>query len=277
LLTNVRKNGTEALKVYTAHSALDLIATAREEVYERGEPVVMATVVRAVGSNPQQVGARMLRFLNGEIMGTVGGGRIEARILEESDALLSSEDSQKYCSYNLQKDLGMTCGGVMDVFLEKILPAPHVVIFGGGHVSAPTAELAVKSGFRVTVVEPREDWGTHERFPNVHELSNLSFDDFLADFTPQSHHFLVLVSKGHSTDLGVLQKVIHGPQTFTGMIGSKQKAWSVWKKLREAGISEELWNKVVCPIGLPIGGQHPSEIAVSIVAQLIQVRYEDIK
>ncbi|TNE50563.1 MAG: xanthine dehydrogenase accessory protein XdhC [Deltaproteobacteria bacterium] len=256
--------------IVTSQVALDMMVEARNEVFQSEQPVIMVTVVRAVGSNPQQVGARLLLFSNDEIRGTVGGGRIESHVLRDAKLMLEEDEPHKLLSYNLQ-EIGMTCGGVMDFFLERIDPAPHLILFGGGHVSQPTAALAAEVGFRVTVIDDRLEWGNPERFPQATVL-NQPFPTFLETFTPQPNHYLVMVSQGHAHDKVILEHVIAGPQRYTGVIGSKQKAHKLWKELRAAGIQEELWQQVHCPMGLPIGGRTPSEIAVSIVGQLIEVR-----
>lgn len=257
-------------RILTSQSALDCMAEAREEVYLREEPVVLITVVKTVGSNPQHVGARMLLFADGDWRGTIGGGKIEARVLQDAQQLLASGGSPQLLHYNLQ-DIGMTCGGTMDFFLERIDPAPHLILFGGGHIAQPTAWFATQAGFRVSVVEERQEWANPERFPHA-TIHNLPFLSFLQDFQPHPNHYLVMVSQGHSHDKIILERVIAGPQRYTGVIGSQQKAHKLWKELRASGITEEQWATVRCPIGIPIGGQSPPEIAVSIVAQLIQCR-----
>ena len=257
----------------TASHPIELLYSLRDEIDKREEPVILATVVKEVGSNPQKVGARMVLFQDGSIRGTVGGGRIESHIIKDGLDMFSPDaETHQLLEYNLQ-EIGMTCGGLMVVFLERIDVAPHVVLFGGGHVSAPTAKLAAEVGFKVTVVDERTEWANKERFPSA-TIINESFPNFLKTFTPRAHHYLVLVSQGHAHDQKILEQVMGGPQRFTGMIGSKKKAWSMWKHFRKLGIAEDIWNQVHCPIGIPLGESQPAEIAVSIVAQLIQVRYQ---
>ncbi len=258
---------------YTSQAALDVMAEVRDEVYQQEKPLILITVVRAAGSNPQQVGARMLVLSNGELRGTVGGGRIESHLIRDAQALLQSGEPHRLLSYNLQA-IGMTCGGVMDFFLEHIAPAPHLILFGAGHISQPTALFAAQAGFRVTVVDERPEWSTSDRFPRA-TIVQEPFPHFLETFTPQPNHFLVMVSQGHAHDKLILEHVIHGQQQYTGVIGSKQKAIKLWKELKAAGISEKQWARVHCPMGLPIGGHTPPEIAISIVAQLIQTRRQN--
>lgn len=255
---------------HTTQPALDQLFEAREHVYRTDRSIMLVTVVEAIGSNPQAVGARLIVSEKGIVTGTVGGGRIEAHVLSEAKKFLQSEQMHALMAYNLQ-DLGMTCGGKMSFFYERIDPAPHLHLFGAGHIAAPTAALAAQTGFRVTVIDAREDWNTAQRFPNVTRILQ-SFPEFLASYTPQENHYLVMVSQGHAHDKVILQHVIGQNQAYTGVIGSQQKAYKLKKELLASGCSEEQWEQVHCPLGLPIGGDMPEEIAVSIVAQLIQTR-----
>jgi len=262
------------MPAYTAQPALDALLEARDAVYRSDGPVVLATVVEAVGSNPQYVGARMLLLPNGSLRGTVGGGKIEARIVEDAKAMLASEESAQLVTHNLQA-IGMTCGGKMSFFLERIEPAPRLMLFGGGHIAKPTAALAATTGFRVTVIDERTDWANPERFPTA-EIINQPFPTFLESYAPEPHHFLVMVSQGHAHDKEILRHVLDGPQRYTGVIGSKLKANKLKKEIKAMGFSDELWDKVQCPMGIRIGSRTAEEIAVSIVAQLVQVRYADV-
>lgn len=259
------------MSIRTSQPALDTLVIARDEVSRLDESIVMVTVVEAIGSNPQVVGARMLCLPDGSIRGTVGGGKIEAHIKKEANALLASLQTHKLQSVNLQ-EIGMTCGGKMTFFLEQLAPAPHLLIFGGGHIAAPTARLAAQTGFRVTVIDERTEWANPNRFPEA-TVVNEPFPSFLASYTPQAHHYLVMVSQGHAYDKIVLSHVLGGAQAYTGAIGSKQKAHKLKKELLQEGCTEAQWNTVHCPMGLPIGGDTAEEIAVSIVAQLIQTRH----
>lgn len=260
------------MSTYTSERALDIIALARDKVMERAEPVVLVTVVRAKGSSPQRPGARLLLFPNGETEGTVGGGLIESIVLKDARKILEEDGNTGLYSYNLL-DIGMTCGGSMDFFLERIDPSPHLVIFGGGHVAKPTASLASQMGFRVTVVDERVEWASKARFPNV-TIFNQTFDDFIDELQPHSNHYFVVMTQGHALDEVVLVRIIGGAQRYTGVIGSRRKAIEMGKSLQSKGITKEQWEEIHCPIGLPIGGDTPEEIAMSIVSQLVQVRNE---
>ena len=124
------------------------------------------------------------------------------------------------------------------------------------------------------MIDERKEWANRERFPNA-EIYNLPFEKFLENWQPKPNHYLILVTKGHSFDSEILKRVLTGQQRYLGVIGSKSKAHKLKKELLKEGFTEEDWKRVHCPIGIPIGGDNPEEIAVSIVAQLIQVRYSE--
>ena len=254
----------------TSNSALELLQNVREWIQKQPQPLMLVTVIETVGSNPQQVGARVL-VREKEFRGTVGGGKIEAAVLRDARQMLEEGILHEVRRYNLQ-DLGMTCGGRMDFFFERIEPAPRVWLFGGGHIAAPTAELLNKAGFRVTVIEERAEWAGSERFPDV-EVVCEPYEAFVERETPADGDFVLLVTQGHSRDLVVLERWGTTPVAFFGMIGSRQKAHRARKAMLAKGMSAEEWDRIHCPVGLPLGGQHPQEIAVSIVAQMIQTRY----
>jgi len=260
------------MNVKTTNSALDRIVEACDEVEKREEALIMGTVIRAIGSNPQHVGARILIFQNGDIRGTVGGGKVEAEVINDAQKMLEEGKDFHISKYNLLQ-IGMTCGGAMEIFLERIDISPQLILFGGGHVAAPTADFATKVGFNVTVVDERTDWANKERFPSS-TIINQPFSEFLETFIPQKHHYLLLLSSGHKHDQEILEKIIAGPQRYTGMIGSRRKAKTMHDELKKKGFSEEQWEQIHCPVGIPLGENHPSEIAISIVAELIQVRYQ---
>ncbi len=249
----------------------DFFSHLRSLFLEREETVVLVTVVESKGSTPQITGARMAVFPDGEILGTVGGGRIEARILDEVEEFFQSNKKSRLINLKL-REVGMSCGGVMSFFIEKVEPPPHAVIFGAGHVAQPTAYLAYLAGFRVTVVDPRPEWANSTRFPHA-EVVNSPYVDFLESWTPREHHYILSITQGHAYDLEILKRVIRGKQRYLGVIGSKRKAVQLKKDLLAAGFDESDWERVRCPIGLPIGGSHPNEIAVSIAAQLIETRH----
>lgn len=152
---------------------------------------------------------------------------------------------------------------------------PTLVIAGAGHVGQALARLAVDVGFHVVVIDDRGDWAARERFPDGVELELGDIAETLRNYSLDGGCYVVIVTRGHKHDHQALKAVIDRPAGYIGMIGSKRKSTTILKALRDAGVSQELIDRVHTPIGLPIGAVTVSEIAVSIAAELIQVRREN--
>ena len=169
-------------------------------------------------------------------------------------------------------DPGMELPTVRDgVLIEKITTPPHLVLCGAGHVSVSTAKIAKMVGFYVTVIDEREDFASRERFPEADEIVHMPFADALSLINDPNTYY-VIVTRGHKDDNLCLKTILNKPYTYCGMIGSRSKIQVVFDDLRAKGYSDEQLKTVHSPIGLPIGANTPEEIAVCIVAEMIQVK-----
>lgn len=236
-----------------------------------GEPFVLVTVVAVEGSAPRGTGTRMAVRADGSLVGTIGGGRLEERVREESRALLGSADPVRM-ELRLGPDLGMCCGGVVDVLLEPQLGATRLFVYGGGHVARPLAEFATRVGFSVTVNDDRPDFATQERFPSAIALSCDDHRDHARDLHTRPGDFVVVVTHDHRADEAILSEFVERDLAYLGVIGSLSKVRKFRLRLRAAGVSDEALDRVHAPVGLDIGAETPEEIAVAVVAELIQVR-----
>lgn len=238
-------------------------------------PYVRVTVVDALGSTPADAGARMLVTRDGLHCGSVGGGRIEARAIDEARRLLEPNAPRtRFFDWNLKRDIGMTCGGAMKLFFEREGSAEwSVVVFGAGHVAQALVRLLLTLPCHVTCVDPRREW--LDRLPRSRSLTLLELEE-PAGFVGQvpDDGFVVCMTRGHATDRPILESLLRRepPLPFVGVIGSDSKSAVLKRELRERGISDERLARIVCPLGLPLGSNHPGEIAVSIAAQLLQER-----
>lgn len=157
------------------------------------------------------------------------------------------------------------------VLIERITTPPHLVLCGAGHVSVSTAKIAKLVGFRVTVIDERTDFANRERFPEADDILNVPFADALNTISDPNTYY-VIVTRGHRDDNLCLKTILDKPYTYCGMIGSRSKIKVVFDDLRSQGYPEEKLETVHSPIGLPIGANTPEEIAVCIVAEMIQVK-----
>lgn len=245
-----------------------------QELLEGGRSFVVVTLVGIRGSAPQILGAKAIVAESGIESGTVGGGKIEAACIEHAQKMLSSDGpSTDFVTWNLQTDIGMTCGGEVQLFFElHAMNAWPIAVFGAGHVAQALVRLLLKLNCQVTCVDPRQEW--LDRLPVDPKLST-QWSESPRDCVAQlpSNTFFVLMSKGHATDLPVLLEVLTTRTApFVGVIGSSQKASVLRRDLQKNDVLPELIESFYCPIGLPIGNNTPEEIAVSIAAQLIQKR-----
>ena len=243
---------------------------------ETGLDAIVVTVAAARGSVPGEAGAKMVVTREGRLSGTVGGGRIEARALAEATELLDlTNEPTRLVTWNLQRDIGMTCGGEMTLLFERAAATPpwHIVLFGAGHVVQALIPVLLPLSCRIDVIDTRADWLEQLPFSRnlaTHHTEN--FEDGVRLVTAGS--FVLSITKGHASDVPVLKEVLtrYPGIPFLGVIGSASKRAALLRDLRDVGITNELLEKIICPLGLPIGGNDPHEIAISIAAQLLERR-----
>ncbi len=230
----------------------------------------LATVVRASGSTPQQVGARLLLRPDGTAVGTVGGGAIEHAILEELRGCLL-DGRPRMVEKDLMRDLGMCCGGRMEVLVEPVEGRPRLIVFGAGHVAKPTAALAQTIGFRVIVVDDREELNTEERFLGCERVVSEP-TEVDRQIAPSERDFLLVVTHDHRIDEETLDTYARLPHAYLGVIGSRRKIYRILSRISKKRGLPSL-EKVYAPVGLDIGAVTPEEIAVSICAELVALRH----
>lgn len=246
------------------------VTEAMLRVLESGRRAALATVVRSSGSTPQQPGARLLMLPDGATVGTVGGGAIEQAVREALNHCLI-DGRRELAVYDLGRDLGMCCGGRMEVFVEPIEATARLVVFGAGHVAKPTAALAQTLGFRVTVVDDREELNTEERFKGCERVL-AEPAEAAAGLAPSAADFLLIVTYDHRLDEEALDVFARLPHRYIGLIGSRRKIYRILQRIYARRGLPPL-ERVYAPVGLDLGAVSPEEIAVSIAAELIALRH----
>ena len=333
---------------------------------EKGHKIVLATIVRQQGSTPRQAGTRCLVLADGTIVGTIGGGLLEFKVIEKAGEVLQAGKSALLEFRLSGQDVSRTdmiCGGRADVYLEPLFPemketaalfrevaatiedhatgvlltrisagtpandssgrifikadgtvpesssewaalrgmprrflelkgprtfeddftqpvvfaepiAPddRLYIFGAGHVSTFLAPLAQSAGFGVWVLDDREEFANRQRFPSIEKVLAIPFAEAFAQIRVTPAASIAILTRGHAFDLQILREALGTEAGYIGMIGSHKKRDLIYGTLRKEGVSQERLDQVYSPIGLPIGAQTPEQIAVSIVAELIQVK-----
>jgi xanthine dehydrogenase accessory factor len=251
-----------------------------ENLQHEGIPFCVATIVDARGSIPQIVGARAIFTKKGLAHGTVGGGTLESMCQKKAIELLEGNQAVRthFKRYNLQQDLGMTCGGELALYFEVHRQdlAWNIVIFGAGHVAQTLCRFLVELDCRVVCVDTRAEW--LERLPRNDKLEACrvgNYCDGIDRIVPGAD--VILMTMGHGSDLPILKAIEKRkmPTTHLGVIGSDAKSGIVRRQLVEAGLPREFIDRIICPLGDKLGNNTPAEIAVGIVSQLLRLRNVD--
>lgn len=257
-----------------AHGYIERLA----ELAASGAPFASVTLVDVVGSTPADVGYKMLVTAAGLDFGTVGGGRVEAKAIAEAQRLLSepggSSPRPLLLEWNLQRDVGMTCGGGVKLYFELYNHDQwQIVLFGAGHVAAAVIHCLLPLPCRITCIDSRPEWLA--KLPDHPRLSKVCTEDAPAEVVSlPARAFVLCMTMGHRTDRPILEEILRQGRRFPylGVIGSAAKRSVLKRELVAAGFSAEQADSFRCPIGLPIGTNLPGEIAISVVAQLLEVR-----
>src|SRR6516164_5448791 len=245
------------------------------ELRRQGRRGAVATITTVRGSIPSFQTAKMLVRDDGSIAGTVGGGCVEAEVWQAAREVMEDEKPRSL-TFNLNNnpkyDTGLVCGGTLEIFVEPILPAATLYIFGAGHVAWSLYKVARLAGFDVVVTDDRESYANRERFPDARDVYADEYERVTAQLAPNESSYIVIVTRGHRDDMRVLRWAAETPARYIGMIGSQRKTIAIYKELEKDGVAAEKLARVYAPVGIDIGAITPEEIAVSIVAELIAQR-----
>ncbi len=212
----------------------------------------------------------MLVYQDGSSVGTIGGGEVEHRVVAAAQKAIETGHAERF-KVHLTRDLGMCCGGLMEIYIEPLQIRVPFVIFGAGHIAAATVPLLTALDFDVTVVDERDELATTARFPGctLHIGDPRAFAEALPE--NDAAHWLI-VTHDHKLDQDLGEALLPKACAWIGMIGSRAKIAKFFIRYRAAGLDERLFLKLSAPVGLDIGAETPAEIAVAIAAELIRVR-----
>src|SRR5271156_6627620 len=240
-----------------------------------GQKSALATIVQVNGSIPSYESAKLLVREDGSMLGTIGGGCVEAEVWNAARDVIETE-KPRHLTFSLGQDAaydnGLICGGQLNIFVEPVTPQPRAYIFGGGHVSKSISKIANLAGFSTVVVDDREAFANAERFPEADATYADEYESVFPKLSVTSSSYLIIVTRGHRDDMRVLRWAVSTPARYIAMIGSKRKVIGVVKELEKEGIPRGAFERAFAPMGLDIGAITPEEIAVSIVAEMIAMR-----
>ena len=253
------------------------------------EPFVLCTVTATARSAPRNAGAKMLVAPDGSIAGTVGGGPLEAVVIHEAKRLLASSEPSREVRYALTttgdaaepippgtaigEELGMKCGGEVSVFLDVVRPSPRMLLYGAGHVGERVASLAGEIGLATVVVDDRKEFAQAARFPKAEVRCEDLTANPLGGLAPGPGDFVVILTRCHALDEGVLEAALETQARYVGLIGSRRKIAVILRSIaRRTGRDPRGDPRLHAPIGLKLGDKTPGEIAISILAEILLLK-----
>jgi xanthine dehydrogenase accessory factor len=235
------------------------------------EAVALVSVSEATGDYAAQLGRHLVLWLDETKppVGDLAVGALSERLQADGRAALA-ERKHRHLTYR-------TAGGELKAFVEVQAQPPHLIIVGAGHIAVPLAAIAKINDFEVTVLDDRTQYAQRSRFPTADRVIAGPFRPELKKLrgdhpTFDNHTYLVLVTRGHQYDIDSLLEVLDDPVAYIGMIGSQRRIRAVFDLLEsEQGIPPAKFDRIYAPIGLDIGARTPAEIAVCIMAEMINV------
>jgi xanthine dehydrogenase accessory factor len=250
------------------------IYQALSDLESKNGSAALCTVVKSEGSTPRHVGSKMLVYPDGNFIGTVGGGDLEHRVLDEAWMAISDGQPRtlKYSMVDPSRGDPGVCGGTVEVFVEPILPPALIVIIGAGHVGKAVVHLAKWLGFRVAVSDDRPEFCNLEAIPNADAYYPVPMAELVNQFKVTHQTYFVITSRGSSVDAQGLPSLLDSGAAYIGVIGSRRRWLTTVKALQEKGVAEAKIARVHSPMGLELNAETPEEIAVSIMAEILMLK-----
>jgi xanthine dehydrogenase accessory factor len=245
------------------------------EAQAHGEPVALVTVISVQGSVPRHAGSKMAVRADGSIVGTVGGGAMEALVIKEALAALA-DGQTRLPSYTLNDlssgDPGI-CGGTVQVFIEPVGLIPTLLVIGIGHIGKALAALGKWAGYRVVISDDREALCNPGYLPGMDGYVVCKPGEIVAHTVINGRTYVAAVTRGMPIDLDLIPALLNTEAAYIGLIGSRRRWALTTQALKEQrGLTDAQLLRVYAPIGLELNAETPQEIAISILAQIIQVR-----
>ncbi|MBI5649521.1 MAG: XdhC family protein [Chloroflexi bacterium] len=248
---------------------MDSVSHALIDALQNNKPAALATIVKTRGANPREPGTKMLVYPDGTFVGTIGGSETELRVIAEARAAIR-DAKPRYLDLDLRHHADADAG--IEIFIEPLAHAPTLVIVGAGHVGAAVAELARILGFYIVVLDDRAELIAPDKFPHADERIAGDLVTQIRGIEITQQTYIVLVTRLHALDPDLLGAIVEKDAAYIGMLGSARRARAVLDALKQQGVSETARARVHAPIGIAINAETPHEIAVSILAEIIQVK-----
>jgi len=246
------------------------------QIHDRGGAGALATVIGTLGSTPGKATMKMLIHGDGRATGSVGGGCVEAEVIERGREVAITERSQRFSvdlNENDNPETGLVCGGRVEIFIEPVT-MPSVIVFGAGHVGQAVCSIGATAGFRFVVADDREGFPTEARFPLASVRLACPWKEAVTQAEIGEADFVIVMTRGHKDDIAVLRELAGQGVVcrYLGLIGSKSKFITLRRHLEADGVDPAFLDRVKTPIGLDIGARSAEEIAISVMAELVSIR-----
>ena len=249
------------------------VLSALAELPKTGTAAALCTIIRAKGSTPRKEGCKMLVYISGSIVGTIGGGEVEGRVIKEAlDSIQTGERKiRTYDLVNPEKGDPGICGGTLEVFIDPLTQPEDLIVVGGGHVGKAVVYLAKWLGFRVILSDDREEFCSPAYVPGADEYVHCSLEDLSSkiEFSPET--VLIMATRNNQVDIRGLPELLAAPSAYIGVISSRRRWKLTVEQLLETGIKKKDLDRIHAPIGLDLKAETPEEIALSIMAEVLQV------
>lgn len=238
---------------------------------ESNRNAAYCVIVQTKGSTPRKVGAKMIVYDDGSINGSIGGGNLEKKVIENAIRQIK-EQEPKLFKHDLLHQHNMCCGGTVEIYIEPIIKMNRLYIFGAGHSGNALSKIAITLNFEVYIIDDRKQYLDNISNKEINKL-NLNYDKALPSLPFDDNSYIVIMTYEHAYDRDILAYCIKQPNAYIGMIGSKRKIELTKKMFLKGKIAtmEEL-EKVDMPMGININAEGPEEIAISILAKLIAIK-----
>ena len=244
------------------------------ESLQAGREVALVTIIETNGSTPGDAGSRMLVFPDGSIVGTVGGGRLEALCIQEALSVLSLGRSKKMIFDLPPSDDGMACSGRVETFIEVFSARLKIFIMGAGHVAKKIGEVASCVGIPYSVADDRVEFANRERFPHAAAVYADKPVSAIEKEGVNERTYIIIATRGHEMDAECLKYALKTKAVYIGMVGSRNKIPAIYKRLKRSGLHPEKDSRVFSPIGLDLGGKDPGAVALSVIAEVMKLHHE---
>jgi xanthine dehydrogenase accessory factor len=249
---------------------MEEVFTALADLHQTGAAGALCTIIKTKGSTPRKEGSKMLVFADGSIVGSVGGGEVEARVIKKALKAIGS-GHKSIQSYDLvdpeQGDPGI-CGGSLEIFIDPIPSPDEIIVIGGGHVGKAVVFLAKWLGYKVVLNDDRKEFCTPQTVPGADVYIQCELSDLPEKYQIPEEAVVVLATRNQKIDITGLPKLLVKPTAYLGVISSKRRWRNTREQLFKAGVVEAKLDKIHAPIGLDIGAETPEEIALSILAEI---------